>query len=111
MNSIAYDVARWRMGELAADRGYTPSTIDAGFEWVGAHATAPASLGQATFAWYEQIWSMPRVCAVVSNVPMTDPRVTVLHIDIAAYRNYLIGGPEEAMYLYGADLPGCPPAQ
>ena len=39
-NSFAYDAARWHAeGEAAVALGYEAATIDAGYEWVGYHAS------------------------------------------------------------------------
>jgi hypothetical protein len=35
--SASYDATRWRVGELAVARGYSPLQVDVGFEWVGWH--------------------------------------------------------------------------
>jgi hypothetical protein len=37
-DSSAFDAARWRAGERLARAGIPPRRIDAGFEWLGAHA-------------------------------------------------------------------------
>ena len=42
VNTATYDAALWRGGQLAVSKGVTAATVDAGFEWVGAHASSPA---------------------------------------------------------------------
>ena len=38
-NSFAYDAARYRAGEAAVAMGYDARTVDAGYDWVGYHAS------------------------------------------------------------------------
>jgi hypothetical protein len=40
VNDAAASAARWRAGELGTRLGYPADTVDAGFEWIGAHALA-----------------------------------------------------------------------
>ena len=44
LNAAAFDGARWRMGDEAVRLGFAAETVDAGFEWVGFHATGLAEL-------------------------------------------------------------------
>ena len=39
------DALRWSVGRELADQGWSPSTIDAGYEWWGAHQDVPTSAG------------------------------------------------------------------
>ena len=43
LNAASFDGARWRMGDEAVRLGFAAETVDAGFEWVGFHATGLAS--------------------------------------------------------------------
>ena len=46
LNADAYDGARWSAGQAAVHAGARPSTVDAGFDWVGSHAATPAVRAQ-----------------------------------------------------------------
>jgi hypothetical protein len=111
LNAAAFDRARWRMGELAVERGYAPGTVDAGFEWVSMHATGlatpfvTAAAGESRFgAW----WPSFRLCAMVSGSPLDLPGYELLETRPDAYRLLLVVGPSVPLYLYRVDRPGCP---
>jgi 4-amino-4-deoxy-L-arabinose transferase-like glycosyltransferase len=122
-NSFAYDAARWREGEAAVAIGYDARTIDAGYEWVGYHATGPGGQGGGDRgqAWFENLmWPAP-LCAIVSNSPSDadeplldkgliplDGNYLLLHANRSAYRQYLFFGRAQPLYLYGAPRAGCP---
>jgi 4-amino-4-deoxy-L-arabinose transferase-like glycosyltransferase len=108
-NSFAYDAARYRAGEAAVAMGYEAGTVDAGYEWVGYHATG-AETGANTYSvnWYEAAWPSFRPCAVVSNSPLDIGALRLIRVDRSAYMQYLFFGPAEPLYLYGALLDGCP---
>jgi hypothetical protein len=124
-NSFAYDAARWREGEAAVAMGYDARTVDAGYEWVGYHATGAGRQGDGDRgqAWFEDLmWPNP-TCAVLSNspahkgeplldksaVPLDRSNARPLRINQSAYRKYLFFGPPEPLYLYGVLKDGCPP--
>jgi hypothetical protein len=69
VNTATYDAARWHAGELAVSRGVTAGTVDAGFEWVGAHASSPAdpARGKGYALGYPHMFASFRQCAVVSG--------------------------------------------
>ena len=124
-NSFAYDAARWREGEAAVAMGYDARTIDAGYEWVGYHATGAGGQGGGDRgqAWFEHLMSPAPLCAIVSNSPPgTDEPLldkglaplntnyVLLRANGSAYRQYLFFGYPQPLYLYGALQPGCHPA-
>jgi hypothetical protein len=122
-NSFAYDAARWREGEAAVALGYDARTIDAGYEWVGYHATGPGGQGGGDRgqAWFEQLmWPAP-LCAILSNSPSDsdeplldkglvplDGNYVLRHANRSAYRMYLFFGRAQPLYLYGAPQAECP---
>ena len=109
-NSLAYDAARWRAGEAAVALGYAPQTVDAGYEWVGAHEAGPGTPQTHDYGltWYDDLWPSFRPCAVVSNSPLSLPGYSLVRVDSAAYRQYLLVGPDQPLYLYGAADTRCP---
>ena len=110
-NSFAYDSARWRAGQAAVALGYSPEVVDAGYEWVGYH-TLGGSIGGDGLpyrSWYYEIIPAESPCAVISNGTIVDPGVVLIHVDAAAYRQYLFFGPEQPLYLFGATSAGCAP--
>jgi hypothetical protein len=110
LNSDAFDVARWRMGELAVSGGLARDTVDAGMEWVGYNARGVANVGAVptqTEMWYDAWWPSFRLCAMVSSSPLDLPGFRLEHADIEAYRLLLFDGPQEALYLYRVAGPGC----
>ena len=109
-NSFAYDAARYRNGEAAVAMGYDALTVDAGYEWVGYHATGHEELGSGAYGLteYDDLWSSFRPCAVLSNSPLDVSALTLIRVDRSAYLNYLFFGPPEPLYLYGSTADGCP---
>ncbi len=109
-NSFAYDTARFREGDAAVALGYDATTVDAGYEWVGIHAVGDQN---ATFAhkglnWWEDLFGSFRPCAFLSNTPVDVPGYELVRENPSAYRQYLLFGPAQPLYLYGAHLDGCP---
>ena len=109
-NSFAYDAARYREGEAAVALGYDATTVDAGYEWVGAHAVGPEQVttDPTKLTWWEALWPSFRPCAVLSNTPLDLPTYELIRVNPSAYRQYLFFGRARPMYLYGAHLAGCP---
>jgi hypothetical protein len=109
-NSSAYDAARYRAGEAAVALGYDAGTVDAGYEWVGLHASGAQVQGANAYGlmWYDDMWPSFRPCAVLSNKPLDTTGFVLIREDPAAYRQYLFVGPEEPLYLYGSTAAGCP---
>ena len=114
-NSFAYDAARWRAGEAAVAVGYSATTVDAGYEWVGYHTGGHANETPTAhgLTWYDDAFMPTRPCAVVSNSPLDKPGYVLISDASTAYRQYLLVGPDEPLYLYGSTDVGCPalPAQ
>jgi hypothetical protein len=109
-NSFAYDAARYREGEAAVALGYDAQTVDAGYEWVGSHGSGTQDLNfvpTGVTRWYA-IWPSFRACAVLSNTPLDIPAYELIRENRSAYRQYLLFGPAEPLYLYGARMEGCP---
>jgi 4-amino-4-deoxy-L-arabinose transferase-like glycosyltransferase len=108
-NSFAYDAARNRGGEAAVAMGYAAQTVDAGYEWVGYHASGieDSSSAAVRLNWYDD-WSSFLPCAVLSNSPLDLGTHRLIRIDRSAYLQYLFFGPTEPFFLYGALLDGCP---
>ena len=109
-NSFAYDAARFREGDAAVALGYDATTVDAGYEWVGIHAVGDQN---ATFVpkglnWWQDLFPSFRPCAILSNAPFDVPGYELVRENPSAYRQYLLFGPAQPLYLYGADLAGCP---
>ncbi len=74
-DSGEYDGARWLAAEQLVAAGADPQDIDAGLEWVGAHATGPRSLAEGRVDLlhpYYELFFPRRRCWVISNEPL-DP--------------------------------------
>ena len=109
-NSFVYDAARWRAGEAAVAAGYAPATVDAGYEWVGYH-TGGLGTGRSPaygLTWYDDEFMPQPPCAVVANGPLGADRYRPIGIGPSLYRQYLLVGPSEPLYLYGSTDAGCP---
>jgi len=106
LNAFAFDAARWRAGEQLAATGLPADAIDAGYEWVGFHATSPAHMAHPTKSTppYRGWWDTP-VCGLVTASP-DGPRNGRL-VGIEDYRLYLIAGPRVDLYLYRIESPDC----
>jgi hypothetical protein len=112
LNAASFDGARWRMGDEAVRLGFAAETVDAGFEWVGFHATGLAELTaprEPSTTEYAVKFPSFRQCAVASSSPLDFPGFTLVLTRESAYRLLLLAGPEEPMYLYRVAGPGCPP--
>ena len=84
LNADAYDGARWAAGQEAVRAGYLASEVDAGFDWVGSHTSAPAVRGRnvpgaASYeTWYDQLFPGFKDCAFVSGSRLAEPHLSVL---------------------------------
>jgi hypothetical protein len=109
-NSFAYDAARYREGNAMVAMGYEAQTVDAGYEWVGYHASGVGNSGTRNYGltWYDDAFSSRRPCAVLANSPMAGA-LRLVRVDRSAYRQYLFLGQAEPLYLYGSLADGCPP--
>jgi hypothetical protein len=111
LNADAFDTARWRIGEEAVRLGYAASTVDAGFEWVGFHATGladPKARRVPNMTSYAAKFSSFHQCAQATSSPLDVPGFTLLSTRTSAYRLLLIAGPKETLYLYRFAGPACP---
>jgi hypothetical protein len=89
-DSGAYDGARWLAAERLVAAGADPQDIDAGLEWVGAHATGPRSLAEGRVDLlhpYYELFFPRRRCWVVSNERL-DPGAYELR-ETPSYRSRL----------------------
>lgn len=106
LNSFAFDSGRWRAGERLVQLGFAPDEVDAGYEWVGFHSSSfpgPSPTGGgATF--YETWWSARRTCAIATGTVGRE-----ILLGKVEYSLYLIAGPTQSLYLYGAKGSGCGP--
>ena len=109
-NSFAYDAARYRAGEAAVAMGYDARTVDAGYEWVGYHASGTGNSGSPAYGltWYDDILLPSQPCAILSNSPLGVPGFRLISVNDSAYLQYLYFGPAEPLYLYGSLADGCP---
>jgi hypothetical protein len=108
-NSVAYDAARNREGEAAIAMGYDPQTVDAGYEWVGSHGTGTQQVFDPTgLNWWQAIWTSFRPCAVLSNSQEELDGFRLIRANESAYRQFLLFGPDEPLYLYAALTGNCP---
>jgi hypothetical protein len=111
MNADAYDGARWQAGELAVKAGVIPSRVDAGFEWVGDHASELAISGRSVAGapayetWYDKMFPGFRECAFVSGSPWTAPALTLLRTTTYDELGFAV---PERLYIYLVKDPGCP---
>jgi 4-amino-4-deoxy-L-arabinose transferase and related glycosyltransferases of PMT family len=107
LNANAFDAARWRAGEELVRFGIPADEIDAGYEWMGFHATSPgdpARLG-STDPFYRFWWPAFRECGLVSS-KLTD-RPDAQLVGTTEYALHLVTGPVETLYLYRLSGPGC----
>ena len=107
LNSNAFDAARWRAGEQLVGLGIPADTIDAGYEWMGYHATSPGDPTRpgSTNPFYRRWWPSFRECGLVSS-DMTD-RPDAQLVGTTGYELNLISGPTETLYLYRISGPDC----
>ncbi len=109
VNADVYSAARWRAGQLAVSRGVRATAVDAGYEWVGAHARgdrpqSPSSV-PAYESWYARLEPGFHECAIVSASPLSYPD---LHLTKATnYRLLGFIGRRTALYVYLSSAAGC----
>jgi hypothetical protein len=102
-NALAFDAARWQAASSLVARGVPPTDIDAGFEWVGYHASGPAAWSSApenaqntsrssahpdALSFYMALFEHSRECYVVSASPLDGLRLD----STARYRTYALAG-------------------
>jgi hypothetical protein len=107
-NSHAYDIAKWRAGDVLVGLGIAPNEVDAGYEWLGYHSTVQAKAGQPVpdpIIWYRGWWPTFRMCGYASAIP--DPTAGSQFIGTMSYRLFLVAGDPEQLYLYRVTGPEC----
>lgn len=110
LNSDAYDGARWSAGQDAVKAGFPARTVDAGFEWVGDHASVKAvpaarRRGALYEAWYDEMFPGFRECAFVSGSLLSWTSLPLVRT--VRYNELAVAIPEK-LYVYATDAPGCP---
>ena len=108
LNSHAFDAARWSAGNRLVQEGFSADTIDAGYEWVGYHATTPGDPTNrtSTVTFYRSWWTSFAPCAIVSSAPIPLPGRELL--GTTNYALNLVAGPVETLYLYRITSSDCP---
>jgi Dolichyl-phosphate-mannose-protein mannosyltransferase len=107
LNSAAFDRARWSAGERLVALGVPAESVDAGYEWVGYHATGPASFAVPALTWWEGIFPSFRLCGFVAATPQNVPGARLVEVDLHAYRLLLFAGTDETLYLYRVEGRQC----
>jgi 4-amino-4-deoxy-L-arabinose transferase-like glycosyltransferase len=107
LNSNAFDVARWHAGEQLVWLGVPADEIDAGFEWIGYHATTPGDPTNRTSTrpFYRSWWSQFRECgraSAIATPPSGSQLVGTIEYDLG-----LLAGPTTTIYLFRFSTPGC----
>jgi len=109
LNSASFDAARWTAGQRLMETGLRADQIDAGYEWVGYHATTQGdpTLRTSTETFYGSWWPAFQRCGLVTSdpTPPADGRL----IGTLPYQLNLVTGPTEVLYLFRVSGPGCPP--
>jgi 4-amino-4-deoxy-L-arabinose transferase-like glycosyltransferase len=112
LNAVAFDTARWRVGEAEEARGTPAMSIDAGVEWLGYHATDIADLDApypAHVNQYTRLWPSFRECVVVSSSQIDWPGLSLANERPFEYRSLLVVGQLTPLYVYRSSAPGCLP--
>ena len=107
LTSNAFDVARWRAGEQLVRLGVAADEIDAGFEWMGDHATTPGDPTNRTskVTFYRSWWSEFRECGRASATATAPPGSHL--VGTIDYDLGLFAGRTTTIYLYRFSTPGC----
>jgi hypothetical protein len=97
---------------VAVEAGIAAGEIDAGFEWVGSHATM-GTLAYRKLAgvpayetWYDQMFPGFRDCAVVSGSPQGGAALQLLGTTTYNELGFAV---RERLYIYVVRSPGCRP--
>jgi hypothetical protein len=109
VNADTYSAARWDAGQIAVSHGVPAKAVDAGFEWVGAHASGVVNLSMHPAApayepWYALMEPGFRECAVVSGSPLNYPN---LHLVKTSSYELLGFVGSRTLYIYLSSAPGC----
>jgi 4-amino-4-deoxy-L-arabinose transferase-like glycosyltransferase len=108
LNSHAFGAARWRGGEQLVQAGVPTDQTDAGFEWVGYHATTPGDPRSRSVSgpFYRSWWPQLERCGLVTSDP-NEPASAEM-VGTVTYQLYLVTGPAETLYLYRFPRGSCP---
>jgi hypothetical protein len=102
LNSNAFDAARWQAASRLVAAGVPAASIDAGLEWVGAHAVAPVDLrdpytGGGASSFWEKWFPHGPICYVVASSTLHDNGFTL----VGTHSYGLLGvGPTRRLYVY-----------
>jgi hypothetical protein len=110
VNVATYSAARWNAGQIAVSHGVPAKAVDAGFEWVGGHATTMVDKalhprGAPVYElWYGRMEPGFRDCAVVSGSPLDYPDLHL--VKTTSYELLGLVGSRN-LYVYVSSAPGC----
>ena len=106
-NTNAFDAARWTAGDRLVSAGISANQIDAGYEWVGFHATQTPdpTAPEPGPIWYRGWWRGFEACGVASSGPV-DLEDGVL-VGKVPYRLELVVGPVVELWLYKIESSAC----
>jgi hypothetical protein len=104
-NANAFDAALWRAGQALVAAGVPPDEVDAGYAWVGWHATTPLTGGGTHRVRYRQLWPGFRECGSVTSDP--NPDTGTVPVGTASYPLFLVAGPTESLYLFRTATSRC----
>jgi hypothetical protein len=104
--------AQWKTGDRAVAGGSPVRNVDAGFAWVGYHATGHVGSGPASPRWsepepfYASLFPAAGNCLSTSLVPLSDSRLRL--VSIQRYR-WIPGMAKIRVWLYRSrqPAPGC----
>jgi hypothetical protein len=106
----ASSAARWKAGEAAVARGLPPTSVDAGFEWMGWHyphlvgEPAGATAWADPVTWYNALeFPAAANCVLMSYAPRTEPWLAAVEV-----REYdaLLAWSRRAVFVYRNE-PAC----
>lgn len=100
LNSYAFGAARWTAGEQLSRLGVPLDAIDAGYEWVGFHATTQGDPTHSTnsVTFYRSWWPSLKICGLVTSDAQRLGDTSL--VGSVEYRLNLVAGPIETLYLY-----------
>ena len=59
--------------------------------------------------WYDEFLAARQHCVVVSNIPLSDDAMHLVRVNSVAYRQYLLFGSPQPLFMYAVAADGCPP--
>ena len=100
MNSLSFGAARWDAGEHLVSVGLRADQIDAGYEWMGYHATSQGdpTLSRSSRPFYRSWWPTFTQCGLMTSVAHAPPDSEL--VETIHYNLNLVFGPTETLYLY-----------